>query len=150
MIDSFVSCPCLNNLLEFSKDHDKNVVLNIAARIRRMGKGNSFSLLVCPHTGGGGSTPAKVGTPSPLAKVGTPIQGRYAPPASQGRYPRQRWVPPRQLATRRAVCLLRSRRRTFLLWIKLTRQKMLNKFSISKATVKGRNWPWGKIIVSVS
>ena len=76
-------------------------------------------------------SPAKVGTPRrwvppakvrrylppakisryPLAKVGTP-QPMWVPPGGQDRY-----AAPQGLATWRTVCLLRSRRRTFLLTI---------------------------------
>ena len=112
----------------------------ITHRIRRMGEGNVFSLFT---PGGGGGTlarsrreggvptprylpPAKIGTPTPV-KVGTPPPGqvgtgggggtlRYLPP-SQSRYP----SPPRTaygvLDMLRSVCLLRSRRRTFLLFL---------------------------------
>ena len=38
----------------YSKWVNQNI---ITARIGRMGEGNSFSLLVCPHRGGGGYPP---------------------------------------------------------------------------------------------
>ena len=138
--------------------------------IRRMAKGNSFSLLVCPrggrvyipwpgpdgggypkvptppgqtrlggtprylfppsrsglgegtprylslHPGQGGGYP-KVPTPHPGQGGGGVAQGTYSPPKSgRGRgYPKAAPPPPGQgLVARRAVCLLRSRRRTFL------------------------------------
>ena len=109
------------------------------------GEGNVFSLSVSSHLEGGGGTylPGRGvptfpgldggvptfpgldrgGTYLPGGGVSTwvgnppPHQGRYPPP-HQGRYPptRTAW---HVLATRRAVCLLRSRRRTFLLIIGL-------------------------------
>ena len=122
-------------------------------------EGNSFTLFVCPHRGGGevrvpprgvpgsGTPPGGVpgsGTPRGGTRVRYPPGGGYpgqvppqggtqvryppggVPDSPPGRYPGQ--VPPRGgypgrttegvLTTRRAVCLLRSRR-TFLLTIKL-------------------------------
>ena len=83
-------------------------------------EGNSFTLLVCSHQGGGypypimlcnisqnamGQTPG--GYPA-RSSWGVPCPwGTLSPP---GRVP----PPPGQVTTRRAVCLLRSRRRTFL------------------------------------
>ena len=48
----------------------------ITARIRWMGEGNSFSLLVCPHPGGGG-VPILA-----RSRQGVP-QGRYPPPLAK-------------------------------------------------------------------
>ena len=76
-------------------------VMIFTARIRRMGEGNSFSLA---RSGLGEGVP-QVTYPLPrpgqdggreYPKVGTPSQG---------------------LGTRQAVCLLRSRRRTFLFYL---------------------------------
>ena len=114
------------------------------ARIRRMGEGNSFSLLVCPHPGEGGTYPGQVqmgggpqgiypppkpgqdeekGVPQGTYPTGQVRMGRGTPrylapwPGQDGGrgYPKVGTPPPSQgLATRRAVCLLRSCRRIFL------------------------------------
>ena len=55
----------------------------ITARIRRMGEGNSFSLLVCPQ-GGGGTYPGQEGgrgNPSPARSGWGRVTPRYLPPA---------------------------------------------------------------------
>ena len=109
-----------------------------ARRMRGMREGNSFTLLVCPQGGGVPQStypPAKVPTPparSGWEGGGTPRylphdQGTYPPPRPgqdgrgypkvptpiHGTYPPS--PPPGQgLPRRQAVCLLRSRRRTFL------------------------------------
>ena len=119
---------------------------------------------VCSHLGGGGEYPSQVqmggGYPArsgmphpgqggyPLAKVGTPSQARYPPakvdtPAKVGT-PQPRWVPspakvgtpPQGLATRRVVCLLRSRRRTFFcdLFLRYWRTVFLKRFHDSQST----------------
>ena len=83
-----------------------------------------------------GTSPSQVRTGEGYPKVGTPpptvegryplvrsggggvLQGRYPP--GQGRYPRHhgRYPSPENLLHGRAVCLLRSRKRIFLLHIK--------------------------------
>ena len=106
------------------------------ARIRRMREGNIFSLFTLvgggnpisgPDGGGGVPHPADGGT-HPKSGRGYPIllTGRLPPSKIRtGGTPHPRLdgvpLPPhpssakRACATRRAVCLLRSRRRTFLL-----------------------------------
>ena len=76
---------------------------------------------VCPHLRGGGGYPVPSlngGTPSQVQMGGTPSEvwmGGYPPPPSKTGWSNP---PPRSekraFATRRAVCLLRSSRRTFL------------------------------------
>ena len=83
------------------------VFLPPAYVVRR--EGNSFTLFVCPHGGGRGGP----GTPPP------PPPPRGGEGGTRVRYPPRGGYPGRTtegvLTTRRAVCLLRSRRRTFLL-----------------------------------
>ena len=100
----------------------------ITDRVRSTRGGNSFTLYVCSHLRGGGGT-----RPGPARSrwgEGVPCQGGTQVPPGQvqmGEY-LSRVPPPGQvqmggypgkttegvLATRRSVCLLRSRRRTFL------------------------------------
>ena len=72
-----------------------------------------------PAKGVGTPPPSKVGTPPPgQLRMGGTIQGHPRPWPGQDRgrgYPKVFVTPPpAALATRRALCLLRSRRRTFL------------------------------------
>ena len=100
----------------------------ITAHIRRMGEGNSFSLLVCPQ-GGGGYLPwpgPRYLPPKARSGWGEGVPQGTFPPVGSGwgegyskvPTPQPRYLPPppphQGLAIRRAVCLLRSRRRTFL------------------------------------
>ena len=130
--------------------------LLFTTRIRRMEEGNSFRVLVCPQGGRGGTYPGLVqGTyPLPPAKVPTPpIRSGWREGVPQGTYPhppaRSGWgvpqgtytPPPHQvLATRRVVCLLRSRRRTFLLLPAYVVRWEGNSFTLSVHT-GGRGGP---------
>ena len=82
----------------------------VTARIRRMGK---VMFSVCPHLGGGVY-------PARSSRGGVPRLG--TPPGRTGGYPVR--TTKGVLTTRRAVCLLRSRRRTFLLFTELGDDKI--------------------------
>ena len=89
----------------------------ITARIRRMGKVIVSILFDSPHPegGGGGCYPMTGYLPSQV-RMGTPSQGWGPPTPIQGwgsPLPRDRTTDG-ELDMRLAVCLLRSRRRTFL------------------------------------
>ena len=88
-------------------------ILPPAYVVRR--EGNSFTLFVCPHLRGGYPYPIMLCNISQNAMrqrggtwPGTPPRGGYPGRTTEG-----------VLTTRRAVCLLRSRRRTFLFFFVL-------------------------------
>ena len=84
--------------------------------------------------GGGGYLPWLGVPPSQVRMEGGVTQGKY-PPSIQGRYP----PPPRRLATRWAVCLLRSRRRTFLSFFICEKRSEIRENLVFGSTTIGSN-----------
>ena len=112
-----------------------NLMTNIfTTRIRRMREGNSFSLFVSPHPGGGTPSPSHSTSIVPMSFLGVPPSqvrtvggGGFTP--GQVTHPHLGCIPPKMgsplvrttqgvLAARWAVCLLCSRVRIFLFTFK--------------------------------